>query len=116
MSKANRTVNIDVMISGHSFRIACAEREEPAVRKAIEALEERMNKEHESGRFSFDRIPVIVALRIMDDYLRLQQESESKFLEFERCQNRLKTLNKQIDLFLHSMQNTMHSVPKSNHG
>ncbi len=107
MSNANNTVNIDVMILGHSFRIACSEYDESAIRNAIDALEERMNKEHEHGKFSYDRVPVIVALRIMDDYLRLKEETDSKRVEYERCQKKLKELNKKMDSFLKSVNNAL---------
>ncbi len=61
---------LDVTIMGQSYRLACKEGEELALKQAVAYLDERMNTVRDAGKVKgTDRIAVMVALGIAADYL-----------------------------------------------
>ena len=61
---------LDVTIMGQSYRLACKEGEELALKQAVAYLDERMNAVRDAGKVKgTDRIAVMVALGIAADYL-----------------------------------------------
>jgi len=61
---------IDVTIMGQSYRLACKEGEELALKQAVAYLDERMCSIRDAGKVKgTDRIAVMAALRMAADYL-----------------------------------------------
>ena len=61
---------IDVTIMGQSYRLACKEGEELALKQAVAYLDERMCAIRDAGKVKgTDRIAVMAALGMVADYL-----------------------------------------------
>jgi cell division protein ZapA len=61
---------IDIKILGREFRVACSEEEEPALRRAVRFVDERMQAIHDQGKvIGLERIAIMAALNIAHEFL-----------------------------------------------
>jgi cell division protein ZapA len=73
------TMHLDVAILGREYRIACAAGERDALLQAVALLDSRMREIRDSGKVSgIDRIAVMAALNIANDYLRERREPAAR--------------------------------------
>jgi cell division protein ZapA len=73
---AAKGAQLDVMILGREYRVACAEDERAALLEAVAFLDARMREIRDGGKVSgVDRIAVMAALNIANELLRERKES-----------------------------------------
>jgi cell division protein ZapA len=71
-----RTVQLDITLSGREYRVACKESERAELQEAVGFLDRRMREIRDSGKVGgADRIAVMAALNIAHELLRTRRES-----------------------------------------
>lgn len=71
--EAGRTVTLDVNLLGRDYKVACKEDERAELMEAVSFLDERMREIREASRNAgADRIAVMAALNIANDFLKLR--------------------------------------------
>jgi cell division protein ZapA len=61
---------LDISILGREFRVACSEREEPALKKAVLYVDSKMREIRDQGKvIGVDRIAIMAALNIAHELL-----------------------------------------------
>lgn len=71
----DRALQLDVMILGREYRIACRDNERDALLQAVAHLDSRMREIRDAGKVTgVDRIAVMAALNIANDLLRERAE------------------------------------------
>ena len=69
----DRTVTLDVNLLGRDYKVACKEHERAELMEAVSFLDERMREIREASRNAgADRIAVMAALNIANDFLKLR--------------------------------------------
>ena len=75
----DRALQLDVMIVGREYRIACREDERDALMQAVAHLDARMREIRDAGKVTgVDRIAVMAALNIANDLLRERAEPATR--------------------------------------
>ena len=101
-------MQLDVMILGREYRVACAEDEQPALREAVAFLDARMREIRDSGKVSgVDRIAVMAALNIAHDLLRERKDSSSAAsgpIDASEASGRIHRMSAAIDATLAAAQ------------
>ena len=68
-----RTVTLDVNLLGRDYKVACKEHERAELMEAVSFLDERMREIREASKSAgADRIAVMAALNIANDFLKLR--------------------------------------------
>ena len=76
MDAAERPMQIDVMILGREYRVACGAGEQESLLRAVAHLDARMREIRDAGKVAgMDRIAVMAALNIAHELLQLKQTS-----------------------------------------
>lgn len=76
MSTDSPLLQLDVLILGREYRIACAEDERDALMLAVAHLDARMREIRDAGKVNgTDRIAVMAALNITNDLLRERKQA-----------------------------------------
>ena len=74
-----RSLQLDVMIVGREYRVACREDERDALMQAVAHLDARMREIRDAGKVTgVDRIAVMAALNIANDLLRERAEPATR--------------------------------------
>lgn len=77
----SEVIQLDVIIMGQPYRLACKEGEQIALKQAVAYLDERMNAIRDAGKIKGnDRIAVIAALGIAAEFLSARS-SQGPFAE-----------------------------------
>ena len=75
----DRALQLDVMIVGREYRVACREDERDALMQAVAHLDARMREIRDAGKVTgVDRIAVMAALNIANDLLRERAEPATR--------------------------------------
>ena len=75
----DRALQLDVMIVGREYRVACREDEREALMQAVAHLDARMREIRDAGKVTgVDRIAVMAALNIANDLLRERAEPPTR--------------------------------------
>lgn len=92
---SEKTVTTTIEILGKLYPIRAAESEVPALIKAAEYLNNKMNEVQESGKaINLERIAIITALNIT--YQFLQQDSQQNGL-IDKINERIHSLQEKLD-------------------
>ena len=75
----DRALQLDVMIVGREYRVACREDERDALMQAVAHLDARMREIRDAGKVTgVDRIAVMAALNIANDLLHERAEPATR--------------------------------------
>ena len=73
-----RTVQLDITLSGREYRVACKESERAELQEAVGFLDRRMREIRDGGKVGgADRIAVMAALNIAHELLRTRREANA---------------------------------------
>lgn len=101
MDNADRTTQLDVMILGREYRVACRESERQELMKAVAHLDHRMREIRDAGKVSgVDRIAVMAALNITNELLRARKGSSHRggeSVDAPDAQRRIRAMHTAID-------------------
>jgi cell division protein ZapA len=101
-------MQLDVMILGREYRVACAEDEKAALLEAVSFLDARMREIRDSGKVSgVDRIAVMAALNVANDLLRERKEvsgAPSVAIDGAEAGGRIRRMSAAIDATLTAAQ------------
>jgi len=104
VSADSRPVQLNVLILGREFRIACADDERDALMLAVSHLDARMREIRDAGKVAaIDRIAVMAALNIANDLLRERKAAaapatqESAAVDGHEVQRRIRRMHTAID-------------------
>ena len=102
-----RALQLDVMIVGREYRVACREDERDALMHAVAHLDARMREIRDAGKVTgIDRIAVMAALNIANDLLRERAEpamrkrglnGQGAGIDASDAQRRIKAMQVAID-------------------
>ena len=108
MSADSRQVQLDVLILGREYRIACADDERDALMLAVSHVDARMREIRDAGKVTaIDRIAVMAALNMANELLRERKETaaaparqESDAVDGHEVQRRIRRMHSAIDTAL----------------
>jgi cell division protein ZapA len=73
---AERTIALDIHLLGRDYKVACKESERAELMEAVAYLDQRMREIRAAGKVAgVDRIAVMAALNITNDFLRERKSS-----------------------------------------
>jgi cell division protein ZapA len=95
-------IQVDVIIMGNSYKLACKEDEEAALRKAASVVDRKMSSIRDAGKIKGnDRIAVMAALAVTAEFLTVKAPqgplSDMSMLE---VQTKIAAMNKVLDAAL----------------
>jgi len=91
MSKENNAINIKIL--DKEYQIACPPGEEATLQEAATLLNKRMKKLQKSGKVvGLDRIAVITALNLANDFLTYQNNDQVE----EQVTEKIRSLKKRV--------------------
>jgi cell division protein ZapA len=86
---------LDVSILGREFRVSCSEREEPALKNAVQYVDSKMREIRDQGKvIGVDRIAIMAALNIAHELLNSGSDSG---LDGARLEGRILHMQKLIE-------------------
>lgn len=92
---------IDVTIMGQSYRLACKEGEELALKQAVAYLDERMGAIRDAGKVKGnDRIAVMAALGIAADFLAGRVDGSFADRQTAEVRNKITAMHTLLDAAL----------------
>jgi cell division protein ZapA len=108
VSADSPAAQLDVLILGREYRVACAEDEREALMLAVSHLDARMREIRDAGKvIGIDRIAVMAALNIANDLLRARKEMaapavrlESNAIDAQDARRRIGRMHTAIDAAL----------------
>ena len=100
-------IQLDVLIMGQSYRLACKEGEQKTLREAVQYLDSKMCALRDTGKVKgTDRIAVMAALSVAAEFLSVKSpEGPLSDMTILEVKHKLETMHQVLDQVLAPQEN-----------